>query len=335
MPQQGEGQKGGGEGPPPTYSPWLVVRSAPGDTGSRPVSAGTVFYACPDIGAAPADQWGRVRSGEQVNVSVTVQNLGYATATGVRATFSFAEATGGIVPSNAQLIGHSPRISIAAGQAETLMCDSPWTPHYIAGSHECLVAEVSCLADPLQQTFRADLDRHVGQRNMTILEPEGPPQSSMLTLTNPFEQETVTTLHLRSFAVQDAERLLGFGLYVRPVDVLVHADDPTLAAPIAALGLEVSDAEPGTGIWVGEPNIKEGQATGYNEETQRQLRLRLEPGHDFGPEVARIVLPPSAVAQVEVTTDLGGLGGRALVHRLTQVTDGVDVGGYVLLSLRE
>jgi hypothetical protein len=34
-----------------------------------------------------------------------------------------------------------------------------------------------------------------------------------------------------------------------------------------------------------------------------------------------------------VTTDLGGLDGRALVHRLTQVVDGVDVGGYALLSL--
>ncbi|WP_145968999.1 hypothetical protein [Streptomyces hyaluromycini] len=333
MAHQTEGQREKGEGPPPTYTPWLVVRATPSDKGARPAKLGTVFYASPDIGAAPADPWGRVRPEEEVTVSVTVQNLGFATAAGVRATFWWAEATGGIVPSNAKRIGTSPRVSIAAGQAETLICGDPWTPHYIAGSHECLVVEVSCLSDPLQQSFRPDLDRHVGQRNMTILEPEGHPHSSMLILTNPFSEEVTTTLHLRSFAVQSAERLLGFGLHVRPVDALVHAGDRTLTDAFAALGLEVGDVETGTGLQVGEPDVKEGEAYGFSEETQRQIRLRGHAQHDFGPEVARIILPPAAVAQVEVTTDLGGLNGRALIHRLTQVADGVDVGGYALLSL--
>lgn len=38
------------------------------------------------------------------------------------------------------------------------------------------------------------------------------------------------------------------------------------------------------------------------------------------------------VARVKVSAEPGGMQGGALVHRLTQVTDGVDVGGYALLS---
>ncbi|MET8572436.1 hypothetical protein [Streptomyces sp. NPDC004783] len=121
-------------------------------------------------------------------------------------------------------------------------------------------------------------------------------------------------------------------VHVRPADALLHADDQALAGPLAALGLEVIDVEPGDYLWVGEPDIEESKAGGYDEETQRQLLGRRRPDHDFGPEAARVVLPPATVARVKVNAEPGGMQGRALVHRLTQVTDGVDVGGYALLS---
>jgi hypothetical protein len=44
-------------------------------------------------------------------------------------------------------------------------------------------------------------------------------------------------------------------------------------------------------------------------------------------------LPPAGVAQVELTIELGGKDGGAVIHRLTQVSDAIAVGGYSLVSL--
>jgi hypothetical protein len=322
-----------GEGPPPTYTPWLVVRATPSDRGSRPLSAGTLFWACPDLAVAPADQWGRVNAGDEVTVSVTVQNLGHAATTGVRARFWWADPSGELSPQRATVIGSSDRVSIAAGLAKTLPCTTAWKPQFVNGGHECLIVEVSSMSDPLTHTFRPDLDRHVGQRNVTVLAPEGAPQPMVLTLTNPFWEEARTTLHVRTSLLFGIERLPGFGLHVQPVDALLHADDPTLADPFAALGLEGGRTEPGAGLRIGEVVDTGREAGGFDEETQRRLRERRDDSQDFGQEVAEVDLPPAGVAQVELAVELGGAGGGAAIHRLTQVSDGVDVGGYTLVSL--
>jgi hypothetical protein len=320
------------EGPPPTYTPWLVVRANPGDKGSRPLPAGTPWFLCPDLHVAPADAWGRVNAGDTVTVSVTVQNLGRAAATGVRARFWWVDPSGGVVPATSTLIGDSSRVSIAAGLAEVLECRTPWIPRFVNGGHECLVVEVSSLSDPLTTTFRADLDRHVGQRNVTVLAPGGEQQRMMLTLTNPFSEPAQTTLHVQTALLIGFRGLLDFGLYLEPVDSLLHFDDPSLAEPMAALGLERGGVDPGAGLAAGDPRVIEGAGGGYDEETQRLLRARRDDRHDFGRQIAAVELPPEGRAIVELTVDLAG-GDGAILHRLTQVTDGVDVGGYGVLAL--
>ncbi|MFD9125707.1 hypothetical protein [Kitasatospora sp. NPDC059571] len=323
-----------GEGPPPTYTPWLVVRAAPGDQGSRPLPAGAVYYACPDIAVAPADAWGRVQAGDTVTVSVTAQNLGHAAAPGVRAQFWWADPSAGLTPQQATFIGTSDRTPIAAGLAETLACTTPWTPQFVNGGHECLVVEVASLSDPLTSTFRPDLDRHVGQRNVTVLPPQGEPQRIVLTLANPFPEEVRTTLCVRTFQVTGFERIPGFGLPLAPADILLHVDDPVLAAPLAALGAEVSPREPGQGLQIGDTSADpDARSGGYPHTVLAELRERRAPGHDFGRPIAEADLPAAGVATVELTAPLGTTGGAALVHRLTQVTDDIDIGGYTLLSL--
>ncbi len=326
-------RRGENEGPPPTYTPWLVVRATPGDMGGRPLSAGTAFWVCPDIAVAPADAWGRVNAGEDVAVSVVVQNLGLAAATGVRARFWWADPSAGVSPQLATVIGTSDRVSIPAGLAETLTCTTPWIPQFVNGGHECLVVEVSSLTDPLKHTFRPDLDRHVGQRNVTVLAPEGEQQRMVLTLTNPFGEEARTRLHVRTTVLDGVERLVGFGLPIQPIDAVIHAGDRTLAEPLAALGIEGGPSEPGLGLQVGDAVVTGKHAGGAGDEIQHLLRERRDPDHDFGRQVAEIDLPPFGVAQVEVAVNLGGAFGGAAVNRLTQVTDDVDVGGYTLVSL--
>jgi hypothetical protein len=297
------------------------------------VAAGTPYWVCPDLSFAPVDAWGRVNAGDEVTVSVTVQNLGHAPATGVRARFWWVDPSAGISPLSANVIGTSERFSIGAGLAETLPCTTPWTPVFVNGGHECLVVEVSSTSDPLTHTFRADLDRHVGQRNVTVLQPDGEQQFMVLTLTNPFWEEARTTLHVQTSQFFRIAPLVGFGLHVQPADALLHADDRTLAGPLAALGIEGGPTDPGVGLQVGEVVDTGREAGGFDEGTQRLLRERRDDTHNFGREVAAIDLPPAGVAQVELVVDLGGLGGGAVIHRLIQVSDGVDVGGYALLSL--
>lgn len=319
------------EGPPPTYTPWLVVRAHPGDKGSRPLPAGTPWFVCPDLHVTPADAWGRVNAGDTVTVSVTVQNLGRAAATGARARFWWVDPSGGVVPGASTFIGDSSRVSIAAGLAEVLECRTPWIPQFVNGGHECLVVEVSSLSDPLTNTFRADLDRHVGQRNVTVLAPGGEQQRMMLTLTNPFSEPAQTTLHVQTAVLFGFEPLLEFGLHLEPVDSLLHFDDPALAEPMAALGLEHRGVDPGFGLVVGDPSVIEEAGSGYDEQTQVLLRARRDDRHDFGRRIAAVELPAEGRAVVELTVDLGG--GGAILHRLTQVTDGIDVGGYGVLAL--
>ncbi|MGW2051981.1 hypothetical protein ACWCPF_43720 [Streptomyces sp. NPDC001858] len=266
---------------------------------------------------------------------MTVQNLGLAPAHRVRATFWFAEANSGIVPANAKRIGESPRyVSIPAGGVETLTCEMPWTPQYVAGNHECLVVEVRGEGDPVKFTFRPDLDRHVGQRNMTILDPEGPTWHSTLVITNPFDTEVLTSLHLQSFAVPYPARLLGYGgLYIRPADVLFHAHDPSLLGLLNTLGMSPREVKTGAGLWWGDPDLQADKASGYDEDTQRRLRQRGNADHDFGVEIVRFAMAPESMARIEVNAEIGGLAGQALIHRITQVIEGIDVGGYSLLSL--
>jgi hypothetical protein len=320
------------EGPPPTYTPWLVVRAYPGDKGSRPLAAGVPWFVCPDLHVAPADAWGRVAAGQPATVSVTVQNLGRAAATGVRARFWWVDPSGGVVPSAATLIGDSSRVSIAAGLAEVLECKTPWVPQFVNGGHECLVVEVSSLSDPLTKTFRPDLDRHVGQRNVTVLPPEGEQQQMMLTLANPFSEPAVATLHVKTARLFGFEPLLELGLHLLPVDALLHFDDPALAEPMAAIGLEHGGADPGAGLSVGDSWVLDGEGGAYDEETQHLLRERRDEDHDFGRPMVEVALPPGGRAVVELTVDFAS-GGGATLHRLTQVTDGVDVGGYGVLAL--
>src|SRR5579862_9298351 len=56
--RDGKGDKGGASpfgpvgirgNPKQTYSPWLVVRYAPGDIGDRPLAPGAVFWESPDV----------------------------------------------------------------------------------------------------------------------------------------------------------------------------------------------------------------------------------------------------------------------------------------------
>ena len=160
----------------------------------------------------------------------------------------------------------------------------------------------------------------------------GTPHQVVLTLSNPFDHAAPTTLHVRTTAITGVERLKGVGLPVELLDALLHTTDPSLSGVFAASGLEIDELEPG--LEVGEAVVAAGDGAAFAADSQWLLHERRADDHDFGPMAASIELPAGGVAHVDVSVDVGGgVGEAALVHRITQVCDGVDVGGYALISL--
>jgi hypothetical protein len=317
------------DGPQPTPT-WILIRATPSDRGLRtpPVPQ---FWASPDIAAAPADPLGRVVQGQPVTVSATVQNLGFM-PTKVHTRFWWVDPSAGINLSAATLIGAAEPTTIVGGNAATLDCTTLWIPEFVNGGHECLVVEAFSTEDPVVFSLRADLDRHVGQRNMTVLPADAETTPMMLTLANPFDRALPTEVRLRSDVVAGAQRLIGLDLPTAAVDAMVHVDDPALSDLFTTLGIEHGPVDPGAGVEVGDVVPRKLNMATLSPDDQAALRATASDGADAGVVVAAFKLEAGATAGLELRPASGGTGSAALVHRLTQITDGVVVGGYTVVS---
>jgi len=63
-------------------------------------------------------------------------------------------------------------VSLNAGETQDVLCLTPWTPSYVNGGHECILGEaLEPTFDPLPpgNNFNACSDRHVGQRNLSVV----------------------------------------------------------------------------------------------------------------------------------------------------------------------
>src|SRR5262245_35488427 len=80
---------------------FLLVPANLTDDGTRSVYP---FWESPAIAPSPTDAWGRVPAGGAVTVGAVVENQGDATATGVRATFWWANPSVAITPGTVNLI---------------------------------------------------------------------------------------------------------------------------------------------------------------------------------------------------------------------------------------
>ncbi len=165
--------------------PYLLIRAyAPGDRAVRPTWPPTPCWLSPDIhlidaswtGPFQADQVvGSPIAGRTYRVFVHVWNLGLLGAYGVHVRAwhvnpgFFGGAPGTVTP---QLIGGAivdlaPRT--APGAHKVVEVIPPWPiPSNLTG-HECLLAAAECPADRWSGVLDANNDRHVGQRNISIL----------------------------------------------------------------------------------------------------------------------------------------------------------------------
>jgi hypothetical protein len=136
------------DGSPHWYlSPDVWTVTSPGDTAESQPIAGTPCY-----------------------LMAKVRNNGTTSVTNATVRFYWGNPAIGVDRNTATLIGQS-FVSLATGQVEDVLCLTPWIPEYLNEGHECILAEAFHSNDPLPATtdFNVPTDRHVAQKNLSVL----------------------------------------------------------------------------------------------------------------------------------------------------------------------
>ncbi|MES2949006.1 MAG: hypothetical protein V4858_10740 [Pseudomonadota bacterium] len=135
-------------------SPWylsLDVWTVPGDDPEGPQGQ-------PIVGT-PCYMWARVHN----NGNDLVQNA--------QVRFYWANPAVGFDRSSANFIG-TANVTLAGGAQSDVLCLMPWIPIFVNNGHECVLAEAFHTSlDPLPATlaFNVPTDRHVAQRNLSVV----------------------------------------------------------------------------------------------------------------------------------------------------------------------
>lgn len=305
------------------WLPYLVTRSGPGDNGQRPFVG--AFWESPDIfvtsgvpaeraGLVPTSRGGTVVAGQPTTLWAQVWNLGRAPVANARVEFYWCNPSLGISTQSATLIGvaHVDLGARDSGRARTLVkCPVTWFPEYINAGHECLVVRLfEPLTDPLPRPgwFPA-IDRHVGQRNITVVEARSPARA---------------VVPLR----------LGCSLRPGPARLAVERV-PTTSVPWLALlseqvGTSFRDAR----------RIRE--LVGLLPVTpvmqpQARIRISLDSLQQVSGLLQRSITVQRTCDELEtqVVVEVDGLDvGECAVHRVTQQQEGRIAGGYTIITYR-
>lgn len=322
-----------------TWSPWLVIRYANGDRGKRPVPPGLPYYLSPYITVRPSGLSGDPVAGQPTFVHADIFNLGSAPSAPTRVHFYWADPSLGLGEKNFTLIG-TANVEIDSmyqgGGWLNVKCTEAWVPTFVNGGHECLLVQcTNRILDPRKHPFRPDLDRHVAQRNITVLEAvAGSSLNFAVYLNNPLPMQMRTAVHAKTARVTVrghggpelnralVDRIAVFGQ--RGVSGMTDSrDEPLLERATGARA--TVDAQLGEESRFFRPADGEQHADGV-QRGQRALRLggvvldgiSLLP-FEQRPLHTRLHIPPDSTP------------GEFVVFHLMQATEHVLAGGYAVV----
>jgi hypothetical protein len=165
------------------WFPHLLIRGASGDTGQRPLWEPIPCWASPDIHLLPEgtdiDLTQTVQSprvGERYTVGVHVWNLGRFPAHGVTVRAWWVEPGWFDGTPDPRYQPHYIGGTFTelgdrdSGDGHKIVpIPQPWLVEDQADGHECLFAVVDAFADPWSGALASNGDRHVAQRNLTLI----------------------------------------------------------------------------------------------------------------------------------------------------------------------
>jgi hypothetical protein len=336
-PQEGE------QNEPPSYTPYLYIRCNNSDTGKRPLPPGTQFWTSPDILVMPTDAAGNVQVGTDVTVQARIWNDGLATAIGVSVEFYWVNPSLGIVLNPTQRIG-TKLITVPAQNYADVVCPMTWKPAFVNGGHECLIIRCTYPQDPDsgKPPFSPEVNRFVGQRNITVVNQAGFQKLSLLT-NNPFKTSQLFEIRLSSLLIRgnfDRLREHDRGMLINLL-ANVHIENKTQIKEENQLRWEILDVtQKNLNICVTKivpVDTSFHQNTG--QEIEQYLYNRMLQNPDFKSEslgkiLHEFIVDPCIANIIEIDIPSTVLGiGQFIIHRFTQVVAGCDIGGYVVVVL--
>jgi len=293
----------------PHYTPWLVVRYASGDDGTRPLSPGTVFWESPDVWTMGSMGINQPVAGEATQVFARVTNLGLSDAIGATIQWVWANPSMAINPATVNPIGILTGQTIPAQNSLIFQSPTDWTPIVQNNGHECLIAQAFVPAfDPLTNPDDPVDDRHVGQKN-----------EQLITLDQGESFHFIVEAHNNARAAEQVVIEVRRGViplnlqtrFGRPGLLPAQLLDPTVLLPFTLSAATATTVQP---VHLAATQLPATNCLGPALATTTQ---QLKPG-----EVQKVALagqlPPTA------------LPGEVHVIRISQRVGQVVVGGYTL-----
>src|SRR6266403_1043522 len=136
---------------------------------------GSPWWLSPDIWTVPGNDPqgtpGLPIVGQPCYLWARVTNNGTDAVDNATVRFYWANPAVGFDRNTANHVGDA-NVSLNAGETQDVLCLVPWMPSFVNGGHECVLAEgFHQTLDPLPATpdFDVPTDRHVAQRNLSVL----------------------------------------------------------------------------------------------------------------------------------------------------------------------
>jgi hypothetical protein len=134
---------------------------------------GTPWYLSEDVWTVPDDPDGTPGQpivGRQCYVWARVTNHASESVSNATVRFYWADPSTGFDRNTAHVIG-TAYVSFDGAGTQDVLCLTQWTPTFVNGGHECVLAEAFHPTDALPATldFNVPTDRHVAQRNLSVI----------------------------------------------------------------------------------------------------------------------------------------------------------------------
>jgi hypothetical protein len=343
-----------------TWTSWILMRYTSTDIGARPIPNGDVFWLSPDVWVESSDIFGNAVAGQPNFVHARILNLGKALARPTRVDFYWGDPSVGLGPAQMSQPGQhigTEWVEVAARRTVDVRCNTPWVPQFVNGGHECLMVNCSAplLGDAITQPFEPTLDRHVGQRNVTVVQSSAGEivhfrvavtnlihEAAQVTLASRIEQVTVT--YSDALAPRDLVNLVA--AYVRGAATAsvdsTHLPNEPRAGAVPARGPVLRDASAGRSaphvharLSAESKVIPSAGARVDLDRLRRGAGLVRSSGSHLGNVHTLEVLAMRALeqrrAELELKIPADARPGEFIVFHLTEAVEGLVLGGYTIV----
>lgn len=177
------------------------------------IKDGSPWYLSNDIWTVPGDPGGSPGLpivGTPCFLFARVTNNGTSPIENAIVNFYWANPGAGFDRTTANLIGQA-FVSLGPADVQDVLCLTPWDPIFVNGGHECVLAEAFHPSDPLPPTpdFNVPTDRHVAQRNLSVLLAAKRMFKMVFEIHNPGRKEGVFDIVIEKGKPEDIKKLAG------------------------------------------------------------------------------------------------------------------------------